>query len=119
MARNLSIDTSSLEKGIKRLNEEVGKSSHRGLGAMATEVLRLSQFQVPHDTGALQNSGHTEEFTDEYIVGYNKVYAARLHENPQFRFQKGRKGKYLEDPIKNNLSILLGFYSDAVKGVFA
>jgi len=37
-------------------------------------------------------------------VGYHTPYATRLHENPQYNFQRGRKGKYLEDPIKKNLT---------------
>ena len=120
MARSIAIDTSGLEKGINRLISEVGKFSHKGLGAIADEILRLSQFEVPHDTGALQNSGHVEEGKDQFIVGYNKVYAARLHENPQYRFQKGRKGKYLEDPIKNNTPTFIKVYGDIIKGgVFA
>lgn len=83
---------------------------------VADEILRLSQFEVPHDTGLLQNSGHTESEGDGAIVGYNKVYAARMHEHPEYHFQKGRKGKYLEDPIKNNMSHLLKFVEDAVRG---
>ena len=66
--------------------------------------MRLSQEEVPHDTGMLQTSGAVDDGFDknERIVGYHEPYAARLHEHPEYRFQKGRKGKYLEDPIKNN-----------------
>jgi hypothetical protein len=63
----------------------------------------------------LQSSGHIEPYADDdIIVGYNKVYAARLHENPQYHFQKGRKGKYLEDPIKNNLNVFIKFMKDSI-----
>lgn len=114
----ITIDTTDLQKGLAKLQQLTGESSRRGRGMIADEVLRLSQFEVPHDTGALQNSGHVEDHPNEHIVGYNKVYAARLHENPQYSFQKGRKGKYLEDPVKNNLSVFLKFYGNALKGVF-
>lgn len=70
------------------------------------EVLRLSQFEVPHDIGTLQNSGTVEEIDGDVVVGYHEPYAARLHENPQYNFQKGRKGKYLEDPIRENENAL-------------
>jgi len=93
--------------------ENAGKQAIKDI---ATEILRLSQFEVPHDTGALQNSGHVEDNGAEQVVGYNKVYAARLHENPQYHFQKGRKGKYLEDPIKNNVAIFTKFLEAAVRG---
>lgn len=69
---------------------------------IAHELLRLSQMEVPHDEGTLQNSGTVEAIDGEVVVGYHEKYAARLHEHPEYRFQKGRKGKYLEDPIKRN-----------------
>lgn len=69
------------------------------------ELLRLSQRQVPHDTGMLQNSGNVETVGDDVVVGYHRPYAARLHEHPEYRFQRGRKGKYLEDPLRENLDV--------------
>jgi hypothetical protein len=75
--------------------------------AVADEVLRLSQFEVPHDEGTLQNSGAVEVLPNgDAILGYHTRYAARLHEHPEYHFQKGRKGKYLEDPIRNNANSL-------------
>lgn len=74
---------------------------------VAEEILRLSQFEVPHDDGTLQNSGAAEELPNgDVVVGYHTQYAARLHEHPEYNFQKGRKGKYLEDPILNNADVL-------------
>lgn len=118
MATGISIDTSTLISGIAKAVNTAEAAASRGVKMIADEILRLSQFEVPHDTGLLQNSGHTESDGDGQIVGYNKVYAARLHENPQYRFQKGRKGKYLEDPIKRNLSIFTTFLQSEVKGSF-
>jgi len=118
MAIDIKIDTKDIERGIKRLTKLVDAESLKALDQIALEILRLSTFEVPHDTGLLQMSGSKETRGDEVVVGYNKVYASRLHENPQFRFQKGRKGKYLEDPIKNNLSIFRNIYKKVVGRVF-
>ncbi len=75
--------------------------------AVADEVLRLSQFEVPHDEGTLQNSGAVEaQPNGDVVLGYHTIYAARLHEHPEYNFQRGRKGKYLEDPIRNNAAAL-------------
>lgn len=113
-----NVDTSSLEAGILKLTQLIDKAVLRGVNDVASEVLRLSTYQVPHDLGLLQASGNVEPYkADEVIVGYNKTYAARLHENPQFKFQKGRKGKYLEDPIKQNTSIFIKYMEEAVKAV--
>ena len=120
MGRNLVIelDLSGLTDGVKRLKKGVDQKSKEAIRDIANEVLRLSSKEVPHDTGALQNSGHTAAGDNEFErqVGYNKVYAARLHENPQYNFQKGRKGKYLEDPIKHNLKIFRDIYKQFVGG---
>lgn len=112
------IDTTDFDiKRIKFADKAVDAISN-GIGKVADEIMRLSQFEVPHDTGELQNSGMVDQDrgSDEATVGYNKVYAARLHEHPEYNFQKGRKGKYLEDPIKHNLHIFLQFLGKTIRG---
>lgn len=92
---------------LSRLIAKSGVAAYTALGAVADEILRLSSFEVPHDIGTLQGSGAVEPRADGGVdVGYNTPYAARLHEHPEYRFQKGRKGKYLEDPIKRNADVL-------------
>ena len=114
MAGNIEFDASDFLRKIPTAIQRAEDVMRKAVKQVADEVLRLSQFEVPHDTGLLQNSGHTESEGEGQIVGYNKVYAVRLHENPQYHFQKGRKGKYLEDPIKNNLGVFQKFIQDAV-----
>lgn len=109
MARDIEIDTSEFEKGLARYAKAISGKVRGTVSKIGEEILRLSQSEVPHDTGELQNTGHVEMRGDEATVGYNKVYAARLHENPQYNFQKGRKGKYLEDPIKHNIPVFRKF----------
>ena len=111
----ITFDTTSFDIGMKRLESRFASVVEGVVEDVANEVLRLSQREVPHDVGSLQNSGHTEYFAkNDRIVGYNKVYAARLHENPQYHFQKGRKGKYLEDPLKNNSHVFRGYFERAI-----
>lgn len=112
----VTIDDSDFQNKSKLFVEAMRKAVKKGVEDVANEVLRLSTFQVPHDTGMLQTSGHVEPGNGETekIVGFNKVYAARLHEHPEYRFQKGRKGKYLEDPIKNNLGVLIKWIQDSI-----
>lgn len=94
--------TANLAKVAQALTEGLPK---RALG-IGFELMRLSQMEVPHDEGTLQNSGVVEEVNGDIVVGYHTPYAARLHEHPEYRFQKGRKGKYLEDPILRNTGAL-------------
>lgn len=114
----LKIDTREFEAKMKLLEMKVKQYKYRTVMEVALELLRLSQFEVPHDTGLLQNSGHTEREGENGVrVGYNKVYAHRLHEHPEYRFQKGRKGKYLEDPMKRNLHVFERYYRDGLAEV--
>lgn len=117
MATTITVDASDLTKGIERLTREFGTFNKKGLSDVAEEIMRLSQREVPLDKGPLKDSGQVEPEGEGFIVGYNKEYAARLHEHPEYHFQGGRKGKYLEDPIKNNTTVLLQHYGDAVKGI--
>lgn len=91
---------------LKTLGKTMGVEIPKALQDVAYEGLRLSQMEVPHDEGTLQNSGAVEPVGDDIVLGYHTKYAARLHEHPEYRFQKGRKGKYLEDPLLRNQDVL-------------
>jgi hypothetical protein len=117
------IDTSSFDKGLEALEKKIQLLQRKAVRDIAEEILRLANFEVPHDTGQLQNSGSVEpqaETADRFvaIIGYNKHYAARLHEHPEYKFQKGRKGKFLEDPIKRNLDVFREFYREILSQAF-
>lgn len=101
-----TVDSAAVMANLAKLEKDIPKATKDGGRDVALEILRLSQFEVPHDEGTLQNSGAVEQVDDGWIVGYHTPYAARLHEHPEYRFQAGRKGKYLEDPVKNNAHAL-------------
>lgn len=115
MAADITIDDKQVQDNLKKLVKKAQSGIVNVLSGIAGEILRLSSFEVPHDTGMLQSSGGFEPDGENVVVGYNKVYAARLHEHPEYRFQKGRKGKYLEDPIKKNMDVFLKFAGEAFK----
>lgn len=100
-----SMDAGSVLMNLKGLQQALDGGVDRAAMDVGFEVLRLSQLEVPHDEGTLQNSGTVEEVNGDVIIGYHSKYAARLHEHPEYRFQKGRKGKYLEDPVRTNLDV--------------
>jgi len=114
---NVKWDTKSFDKGMIALSEAMQKASSSALDKIGNEILRLSSFEVPHNIGALLTSASMEPINENQVdVGYNKVYAARLHEHPEYNFQKGRKGRYLIDPILKNMQIFLKFLQDEIKG---
>lgn len=115
--------TEDFDRQIGALEKQVVGTTPKSINNAADEVLRLSQKEVPHDKGLLQNSGVVEPIDDNTVaVGYNKEYAAYQHEGRRadgsrviMKHQKGRKGKYLEDPIKNNLETLQNIIGNTLK----
>jgi hypothetical protein len=71
---------------------------------------------VPHDEGILQASGLAsfDESNLSGAVSYNTPYAVRLHEHPEFRFQKGRRGKWVELAFQENQDTLQRYVHDKV-----
>lgn len=112
---NIDIDDKEF---IKKLTEIAGKkiddNRQKAVHNIASEILRLSASMVPFDKGMLLNSGNVIDEDEQSIVGYNKVYASRLHEHPEYIFKNGRSGKYLETPIKINLTVFLNYYKEMV-----
>lgn len=98
----IKVDISDVMNNLGKLDANGKKAAKYARAAVGDELLRLSQKEVPLDEGTLANTGISEEDGDDQIVAYNTPYAARLHEHPEYNFQKGRKGKYLEEPIKHN-----------------
>ena len=113
---SVQIDNKGFIASLNRFRDKMQKSVKFSAMDIGHEILRLSMFEVPHDKGTLQNSGTVDEQGDDVVVGYHTPYAARLHEHPEYRFQKGRKGKYLEDPIKRNQHALGIKFGNSVKG---
>lgn len=70
----------------------------------AEAVLEEANRIVPHDQGTLQNSGETrvDESDLTAFVKYDTPYALRLHEHPEYEFQNGREGKWLEKTINEH-----------------
>lgn len=115
----VKIDFSDFEKVLNRLAAQVDRFSNKALQEMGDELLRISAYEVPHNIGTLQDTGRSELVRDGVVeVGYHTAYAARLHEHPEYQFQKGRKGKFLEDPLKKNLLKWLEVFADELRPMF-
>lgn len=103
---SVGMDSKMVMANLPILSTKIGVASAFTVQDVAYEVLRLTQFEVPHDEGTLQNSGTVEPVGGDFVLGYHTPYAARLHEHPEYHFQKGRKGKYISDPIQRNAAVL-------------
>lgn len=114
----VEIDDTEIQKKLSDLaGKKLDDKKRQAVHDIATEILRKATEVVPHDKGMLQNSGNVIDEEDQSIVGYNKVYAARLHEHPEYRFQKGRQGKWLENTIKKYMGAFKKYYQEMVTGI--
>lgn len=93
--------TGSLDRVLIKSVVKAGgrKGTWSALDYLATE----SKKQVPLDQGPLMHSCVVDVNEDgsEGTVSYDEPYAIVQHENMQFRHQRGRKAKYLEDPCND------------------
>jgi len=76
--------------------------SRKGTWSALDYLAARSKEQVPIDTGALKASCVVDVNADgsQGTVSYDTPYAVRWHEE-QANFQRGRKNKYLEDPLND------------------
>ena len=81
----------------------VKKTLKKALYEEAEDTLTDSNKDVPLDESDLQGSGDTDIEVNSKgataSVFYDTAYAVKMHEHPEYDFQNGRKGKYLEDVI--------------------
>lgn len=111
MALRIEIDDKDFIKVLNQLEKRLDDMGKTALMEMADALLVLSRLEVPHDTGRLQSTGNAFWDVDSSAVSYDTDYASYVHEGMRAdgthvirSYQKGRKKKYLEDPLKNNIS---------------
>lgn len=79
---------------------------------MPASAATAAAAPVPLELGRLRDSGRVEVADGEAVVSYDTDYAAILHEHPEFNFQNGRQGKWLQSTLESGNSLLerLGGY---------
>lgn len=101
-------------KGVKVTREQLRLAENKVLAAVsksieieAWKIMRVSLDQVPWDLGDLSRTHYVRKVRNElaFQMGYTSEYAVYTHDpdpsKPMPNFQRGRKSKYLEDPIKD------------------
>lgn len=112
---NIKIDDKEFQRNMTAIaTKKIDNGKRQAVHNVASEILRLSSRVVPLDTGMLLTSGNVIDQPEYSEVGYNKVYAARLHEHPEYNFKNGRRGKYLEGPIKENMTVFTKYFQEAI-----
>lgn len=107
----IDIDDDDFQKAMDKLTSMLDDIGKTALMEMADALLVLARLEVPHDTGRLQSSGNAFWDGDSSAVAFDTDYASYVHEGMRKdgthvirSYQKGRKKKFLEDPLKMNLT---------------
>lgn len=89
------------------IHDVVKKGSKKGIRDALDHLASVSKEQVPLDQGPLKNSCYVDVAADgkSGTVSYDTPYAVVQHEHTEFQHQRGRKAKYLEDPV-NDAAVL-------------
>lgn len=112
----------SIDDNLLALEHRVLDAFHEGGKEAVEELKRLSQAVVPVDMMDLHNSA-TATFTPTAegfrgSVTYDGPYAARQHEEVDWRHDPGRQAKYLGGPLRANSDRLQEHITEKVKRVF-
>jgi hypothetical protein len=100
--------------------DEKNKAVGRGLFKGISHILNTANNIAPKDEGTLiQTSGvDVDEEAGAASAYYTQKYAARLHENPQYDFQGGREGKWLEKTLLQEGEAAKKIIADEIKDTF-
>jgi hypothetical protein len=109
---SVRIKRNTLSKNLKKL-QTINPMDEWGR-ICSGELLRLSRFVVPFGKvkgGRLSQSGFFRREGQYWITGYDTKYAMYQHEGMRRdgsrvvrNWSNGRKSKYLENPLKENIS---------------
>lgn len=111
--------TVTMTNNFGRITSEIEQRLLDGENKAAERLLALSVERAPLDIGTLIGSGTVERATsaeEGATVVFDTPYAARLHEHPEYNFQGGREGKYVENPALENKSELGDIIRKEVRG---
>ena len=112
----------TMEWNASEVKRQINREAQRALKDAGEHILEQANRRIPHDEGILQNSGDVsvDGRNLEGYVSYDTPYAIRLHEHPEYNFQKGREGKWLENTISDILvqNQVNNIISQRLRGVF-
>ncbi len=110
-----------MKKGLNwfggKVEGEVKERAAKAIMESLEYILGEANKIVPHDEGTLQRSGGTDINKNSLrgTVYYDTPYAAKLHEHPEYNFQKGRQGKWLEKTIYANKEKIKKYIANKIK----
>ncbi len=96
----------------------VEKGARDGTRAAAERVLSRANETVPYREGTLMSTGAVSTDGVEAAVSYDTVYAARLHQHPEYNFQGSGRGRWLQLALEEDKADTLEAMADPVRKSF-
>lgn len=72
----------------------------------AHSILDRANEHVPLETGELMGTGQISIDGSEAAISYDTVYAARLHQHPEYNFRGQGRGRWLQDAVDEHAETL-------------
>lgn len=108
-------------KAMQKTNFKLGILARHGLIKAGLFLQRQSQKIVPIETSTLKNSAGTRALGSGWmtavVVFYTASYAVYVHERTELRHAPGKKAKFLEEPARRYMSIILRIISGEMENL--
>ncbi len=108
-----------LPGNLHRIEVKILAAAEKAVALGGEHVLGESTKIVPLEEGTLSRSGKTSaEMTGDVAVAavsYDTPYAARQHEEMDWRHDPGRQAKYLEQPLGAAAPTVAKIYAQAAR----
>lgn len=111
--------TTKVRFNYSKARANLQAASKEALFEAAEFILQESNKIAPLDEGTLIRSGNVDSGEKNgkpaASVYYDTPYAVRLHEHPEYNFQNGREGKYLEKTLTRNRAKVKDYIESRMK----
>jgi len=78
-------------------------------------LLEAANARVPFETGELEDSGSIARDGEQVVIGYSAPHAVYVHAHPDWNFENGRSGRWLEEAIDEEGAAVGDLLGDSVR----
>jgi hypothetical protein len=86
--------------------------------AAAEDLLERANEHVPYEYGTLESTGGVSVDGNTAAVSYTAIYAAKLHQHPEYNFQGKGEGRWLQNAVEADHNRALTAMAKPFRGRF-
>lgn len=95
--------------------EAADRAGKDGAERGGQHLLEAANARVPFDTGELESSGSVRRDGELAVIGYEAAQGVFVHAHPEWHFQNGRSGRWLEEAIDEEGAAVGSLLGDSVR----